>query len=275
MEIDSKPEVDGQARPPPDPAEDRARGGEEGKGRGLEEAPRTDRGRDRQAANANTPTSKKSGRPRRRRCRAPPHIKEEIDKLRAQMADLQRKGEFDKLAELQYGKLPQLEAQLKAGRESRRWRHGSEQAAAHPGRRRGNRRGGVARHRHPGQQDDAGRARQAAADGRQAARARGRPGRGRAPGLRRHPPLARRSVRPEPALRLLPVPRPDRRGQDRAVQGAGRVPVRFRGPPDPHRHERVHGEALGRAPDRRAARLCRLRGGRLSDRAGAPQALLA
>jgi len=42
------------------------------------------------------------------------HIKEEIDKLRAQMAEMQRKGQYDKLAELQYGKLPQLEAQLKA-----------------------------------------------------------------------------------------------------------------------------------------------------------------
>ena len=41
------------------------------------------------------------------------HVKEEIDKVRAQIADLQRKGQFDKLAELQYGKLPQLEAQLK------------------------------------------------------------------------------------------------------------------------------------------------------------------
>jgi ATP-dependent Clp protease ATP-binding subunit ClpB len=41
------------------------------------------------------------------------HIKEEIDHLRVQMADFQRKGQFDKLAELQYGKLPQLEAQLK------------------------------------------------------------------------------------------------------------------------------------------------------------------
>jgi ATP-dependent Clp protease ATP-binding subunit ClpB len=42
------------------------------------------------------------------------HIKEEIDKIRVQMADLQRKGAFDKLAELQYGTLPKLEAQLKA-----------------------------------------------------------------------------------------------------------------------------------------------------------------
>ena len=41
------------------------------------------------------------------------HIKEEIDALRAQMADFQRKGLLDKVAELQYGRLPQLEAQLK------------------------------------------------------------------------------------------------------------------------------------------------------------------
>jgi ATP-dependent Clp protease ATP-binding subunit ClpB len=42
------------------------------------------------------------------------HIKVEIDRLRAQMAELQRKGQFDKLAEIQYGTLPKLEAQLKA-----------------------------------------------------------------------------------------------------------------------------------------------------------------
>ncbi len=41
------------------------------------------------------------------------HIKEEIDRLRGEMAELQRRGQYDKLAEIQYGKLPQLEAQLK------------------------------------------------------------------------------------------------------------------------------------------------------------------
>ncbi|WP_428827580.1 ATP-dependent chaperone ClpB [Azonexus sp. IMCC34842] len=41
------------------------------------------------------------------------HIKEEIDKLKADLAKLQREGKLDKVAELQYGKLPQLEAQLK------------------------------------------------------------------------------------------------------------------------------------------------------------------
>jgi len=39
-------------------------------------------------------------------------IKAEIDKLRAQMVDLQRKGQFDKVAEIQYGRLPELEGRL-------------------------------------------------------------------------------------------------------------------------------------------------------------------
>jgi ATP-dependent Clp protease ATP-binding subunit ClpB len=41
------------------------------------------------------------------------HLKEEIEQVRAQIARLQREGKLDKVAELQYGRLPQLEAQLK------------------------------------------------------------------------------------------------------------------------------------------------------------------
>lgn len=41
-------------------------------------------------------------------------IKAEIDKLRLEMAELQRRGQFDKLAEIQYGRLPDLEGRLKA-----------------------------------------------------------------------------------------------------------------------------------------------------------------
>ncbi|MBI3917987.1 MAG: ATP-dependent chaperone ClpB [Betaproteobacteria bacterium] len=41
------------------------------------------------------------------------HVKEEIDQVRAEIARLQRAGKLDKVAELQYGRLPQLEAQLK------------------------------------------------------------------------------------------------------------------------------------------------------------------
>ena len=41
------------------------------------------------------------------------HLKEEIDKLRTQIEEFTRKGDFNKVAELQYGKLPDLEKQLK------------------------------------------------------------------------------------------------------------------------------------------------------------------
>jgi ATP-dependent Clp protease ATP-binding subunit ClpB len=45
-------------------------------------------------------------------------IKTEIDKLRAQMADYQRKGQLDKVAEIQYGKLPELEGRLEAAHQA-------------------------------------------------------------------------------------------------------------------------------------------------------------
>ncbi len=209
------------------------------------------------------------------------HVKEEIEQIKFQIEELKRKGDFNKVAELQYGKLPELEKTLKeaqakesgkakgaksgkGGPQLLRTMVGAEEIAEVVSRATGI----------PVSQADAGRARQAAADGSQAARTRGRPGRGHRRGGRCHPPQPRRPVRPEPADRLLPVPRPHRRRQDRAVQGAGRLPVRQRGTHDPRRHERVHGKALGQPPDRRAAGLRRLRRGRRADRGGAAQALL-
>ena len=41
------------------------------------------------------------------------HVKEEIDRMRFQIEELKRKGDFNKVAELQYGKLPELEGKLK------------------------------------------------------------------------------------------------------------------------------------------------------------------
>ncbi|MFT7724765.1 MAG: ATP-dependent chaperone ClpB [Roseateles sp.] len=41
------------------------------------------------------------------------HVKEEIDRIRQQIEDWKRKGDFNKVAELQYGRLPELEKQLK------------------------------------------------------------------------------------------------------------------------------------------------------------------
>ena len=59
---------------------------------------------------------------------------------------------------------------------------------------------------------------------------------------------------PDRPIGIVHLPRPDRRREDRARQGAGGVPVRRRAGDGPDRHVRVHGKALGRAPDRCAAR---------------------
>ena len=41
------------------------------------------------------------------------HVKEELEKLKLQMEDAKRKGDWQKMSEIQYGKIPGLEAQLK------------------------------------------------------------------------------------------------------------------------------------------------------------------
>ena len=41
------------------------------------------------------------------------HLREDIEKLKLQIAELTRKGDFAKVSELQYGRLPELEKQLK------------------------------------------------------------------------------------------------------------------------------------------------------------------
>ena len=45
-------------------------------------------------------------------------IKAEIDRLKLEMAEFQRRGQFDKLAEIQYGRLPELEGRLKSAAEA-------------------------------------------------------------------------------------------------------------------------------------------------------------
>jgi ATP-dependent Clp protease ATP-binding subunit ClpB len=41
------------------------------------------------------------------------HVKEELEKLKQQMEDAKRKGDWQKMSEIQYGQIPALEAQLK------------------------------------------------------------------------------------------------------------------------------------------------------------------
>ena len=62
-------------------------------------------------------------------------------------------------------------------------------------------------------------------------------------------------------------------GKTELTKALAALPVRRRDRHGAHRHERVHGEALRGAPDRRASGLRRLRGGRRAHRGRAPAAL--
>jgi hypothetical protein len=98
--------------------------------------------------------------------------------------------------------------------------------------------------RYPDGADACRRAREAAADGGADRQARDRASRRGGGGEPRDPPRTRRAAGPEPADGELPVPGPHRRRQDRAHQGAGRIPVRRRLRDGAHRHVGVHGEAF-------------------------------
>ena len=124
------------------------------------------------------------------------------------------------------------------------------------------------RHPPPGSRDDA-----VAADGRGDARDRDRPGRGDPGAGAVDPAQPGRAQGSEPPDRVVHLLRPHRRGQDRAGPLAGPVPVRGPAGPDPRRHERVYGEVLGVAADRRAAGLRRLRGFGHAHQGSPPQAL--
>ena len=105
------------------------------------------------------------------------------------------------------------------------------------------------------------------------ARARGRPGRGGHGGRERGPALPRRPLGPEPPDRQLHLPRPDRRRQDGA---AGRSPSSCSTTStrwsriDMSEYMEKHAVS---APDRRAARLRRLRRGWPAHRGRAPPSL--
>src|SRR5207248_4089701 len=69
----------------------------------------------------------------------------------------------------------------------------------------------------------------------------------------------RRFAGSESPDRLIYFPRTDRSWKNRALPRVGRIPVRRRERNDSHRYERIYGEAHGRASDRSAAGLRRIR----------------
>ena len=199
-------------------------------------------------------------------------LREQIDQTKVEIEQAKRAYDLNRAAELQYGTL--VAAGEAAAGGGAAGSGGARRATAQGrGRRRGYRRDRLPLDRYAGQPADRRRDREADEDGGPPPRARHRPGRSDHGRRQRHPPLARRALRSEPAARQLHLPRSDRRRQDRAGAGAGAVPLRRRSGDGAHRHVRVHGAALRQPPDRRASRLRRLRRGRAVDRGGAPPAL--
>ena len=163
------------------------------------------------------------------RCRATAQINEELEHATPELETARRARRSHAHGGAAVRQDSRAREAARAG-PARRARGQGDHAAAQQGDRGGNRRGRLEVDRHPGLEDARGRAREAAADGG-GARASAWSARTRrcSTVAERDPPLARGPVRSEPPERLVPVPRPHRRRQDRALQGARRVPVRHRG----------------------------------------------
>ena len=74
----------------------------------LQRARRADRARSKR----NTPTSRRSGRPRRPSVQGAAHIKEELERARVELETARRAQDLARMSELPYGKIPELERRL-------------------------------------------------------------------------------------------------------------------------------------------------------------------
>ena len=148
------------------------------------------------------------------------HIKEELERARLELETAHRAGDLARMSELQYGRIPELEKQLveAAKAESRETTLLQEQRDR--GRGRGDR---VEMDRYPGVEDAGRRKGKTAGHGGDGGAARRRSGRGGDRRRERDTAIARRALGSPAADRLLPVPRSDRRRQDRAHESAGRT----------------------------------------------------
>ena len=219
IEIDSMPtEIDVVAAAHP-AAGDRAGRAGEGERR-RRPRPRLDALHDELAAlNAESAEMKQHWEAEREAIDAIRTLKEELEQLRTQ---LEREADLNVAAEIRYGRIPELERRIDEATTHLDELQSRQPDAQGGGRRRGHRRGRLQVDGRPGEPADGGRGGQADPPRGAPPRARRRPGRRRDRRRQRHPPQPGRPVRPQPADRVVHVPRADRRRQDRAGPGAGR-----------------------------------------------------
>ncbi len=199
-------------------------------------------------------------------------LKEQLEHARTEAEKAEREGDLEPAAQLRYGTMRDLDTEI-AEKTQRLDELQSEPADAEGGGRRGGRRRDRRQvDRHPREPAHGGR------DGKLVRMEDVLHERviGQDDAVSAVANAIRRSragpVRPQPPDRLVPVPRPHRRRQDRAGPHARRLPLRRRAGDGPHRHVGVPGEAQRVAPRRRAPGLRRLRGGRPAHRGGAAPA---
>ena len=142
--------------------------------------------------------------------------KAELETLTTRIEQAEREADYATAAELKYGTLKELTDRLTEQEDALAGAPGPGLAAQGGGQRGRHRRDRGGLDGHPRQPADGGRDRQAHPHGGAAPRPGRRPGRGHRGRVRRGPAGTGRAQGPAPADRLVPVPRADRRRQDRA-----------------------------------------------------------
>ena len=180
-------------------------------------------------------------------------LKEQLENARNELAQAQRRGDFQSRRRIDLWRDPRSRAQARGerrqGRRARR-RGGDE---------RPHRAGRLALDRRARRQDARRRAREAAAHGGGARQARRRPGGGGRGAVSTAVRRARAGLQdPNRPIGSFIFLGPTGVGKTELTKALADLPVRRRDRDGAHRHVRIYGEALGRPAHRRASGLCRL-----------------
>ena len=224
MQVDSKPEELELDRPRDRAAEDRAGGAQEGERCRLEGARSSGSKGTCESLEKQSADLTARWKAEKDKLSEAQKLKTELDQLRVELANAQRRGEYQRAGELAYGRIPELEKKLKAVESDEGSGAMVEEAvtADHIAQVVSRWTGVPVDRMLEGEKEKLLRMEEQIGK-RVVGQAEAVQG-----GVDRGAPRPRRLAGSEPADRFVHVPGPDRRRQDRAHQGAGRIPVRRR-----------------------------------------------